>query len=34
MSRHCTIRIDKIRRELGYAPVISVREGLAQLAAA
>jgi hypothetical protein len=34
MSRHCTIRIDKIRRDLGYAPVISVREGLAQLAAA
>jgi len=34
MSRHCTIRIDKIRRDLGYAPVISVAEGLRQLAAA
>lgn len=34
MSRHCTIRIDKIRRELGYAPLISVAEGLRQLAGA
>jgi nucleoside-diphosphate-sugar epimerase len=34
MSRHCTIRIDKIRRDLGYAPVVSVAEGLRQLAAA
>ncbi len=34
MSRHCTIRIDKIRRDLGYAPRLSVAEGLRQLAAA
>jgi hypothetical protein len=31
MSRHCTIRIDKIRKELGYKPVISVADGLAQM---
>jgi len=34
MSRHCTIRIDKIRRDLGYAPLVSVSDGLAQLARA
>ena len=31
MSRHCTIRIEKIRRDLGYKPVISVAEGLAKM---
>jgi nucleoside-diphosphate-sugar epimerase len=31
MSRECTIRIDKARRELGYAPVISREDGLQQL---
>lgn len=31
MSRDCTIRIDKARRELGYAPVISREDGLQQL---
>ncbi len=31
MSRHCTIRIDKIRHELGYKPVIRVAEGLAKM---
>lgn len=28
MSRHCTIRIDKIRKDLGYKPVVSVAQGL------
>lgn len=28
MSRHCTIRIDKIKRDMGYKPVISVAKGL------
>lgn len=28
MSRHCTIRIDKIKKDMGYKPVISVAEGL------
>lgn len=32
MSRDCTIRIEKARRELGYEPVISVEQGLAELA--
>lgn len=31
MSRECTIRIDKARKELGYEPVLTVHEGLAQL---
>jgi nucleoside-diphosphate-sugar epimerase len=31
MSRDCTIRIDKAKRELGYAPVISRSDGLRQL---
>ncbi len=31
MSRHCTIRIDKIRKDLGYKPAISVADGLAQM---
>lgn len=34
MSRHCTVRIDKIRRDMGYAPVISPGEGMRQLTAA
>jgi len=33
-SQECTIRIDKARAELGYAPVRSVEDGLAELAAA
>lgn len=32
MSRNCTIRIDKARRELGFSPVISFDEGIQQLA--
>ena len=28
MARECTIKIDRARRELGYAPVISVQQGL------
>ncbi|MGH8186795.1 MAG: NAD-dependent epimerase/dehydratase family protein, partial [Steroidobacteraceae bacterium] len=31
MSRDCTIRIDKARRELGYEPVISRACGIAAL---
>lgn len=31
MSRDCTLRIDKIRREMGYAPQISVAQGLAEM---
>lgn len=34
MSRSVTVRIDKAREELGYAPVITVEEGLAQLSGA
>ncbi len=30
-SRDCTLRIDKAKRELGYAPVISVERGLAEM---
>jgi nucleoside-diphosphate-sugar epimerase len=30
-SSDCTIRIDKARAELGYAPVISIEQGLAEL---
>ncbi|MGH7786671.1 MAG: NAD-dependent epimerase/dehydratase family protein [Candidatus Binatia bacterium] len=33
MSRHCTIRIDKIRRDLAYAPVLLVADGLRELTA-
>ena len=33
MSRDCTINIDKAKRELGYAPVISINSGLAGLKA-
>ena len=29
MSVNCTINIDKARRELGYAPVVSIKEGMA-----
>jgi nucleoside-diphosphate-sugar epimerase len=32
MSRDCTIRIDKARRELGYAPILSRADGLDALA--
>ncbi|MBX7058594.1 MAG: NAD-dependent epimerase/dehydratase family protein [Leptospirales bacterium] len=32
MSASCTIRIDRARRELGYAPVLSVEQGLKLLA--
>ncbi len=28
MSRHCTIRIDKIQADMGYKPVLSVAQGL------
>lgn len=31
MSRHCTLRDDKARSQLGYAPVITRAEGLATL---
>lgn len=31
LARECTIRIDKARRELGYAPVTTWEEGLARL---
>jgi nucleoside-diphosphate-sugar epimerase len=31
VSRECTISIDKARRELGYAPVVSREDGLAEL---
>lgn len=31
MSRDCTIRIDKAKRELGYHPVTSVDEGMATM---
>jgi hypothetical protein len=31
-SSDCTIRIDKARAELGYAPVITIKQGLAELA--
>ncbi|MBX3722609.1 MAG: NAD-dependent epimerase/dehydratase family protein [Turneriella sp.] len=31
MSRHCTIRIDKIRRDMGYKPIVTVAEGLAAM---
>lgn len=34
MSRTVTVRTDKARAELGYAPVVTVEEGLAALAAA
>ncbi len=30
-SSECTIRIDKARAELGYEPIITQEEGLAQL---
>jgi nucleoside-diphosphate-sugar epimerase len=33
-SQECTIRIEKARRELGYEPVVSIDDGLAELAAA
>ncbi len=32
MSRDCTIRIDKARRELGYEPVMTVERGMRELA--
>jgi len=31
-SQECTIRIDRARDQLGYAPVMSIADGLAQLA--
>jgi nucleoside-diphosphate-sugar epimerase len=31
MSGHCTLKIDKAKRELGYKPVISVAEGMKRL---
>jgi len=31
-SSDCTIRIDKARAELGYAPIITIEQGLAELA--
>jgi nucleoside-diphosphate-sugar epimerase len=31
MSSHVTVRTERARAELGYAPVISVAEGLARL---
>lgn len=31
MSRECTLEIGKARRELGYEPVLSVAQGLAQM---
>jgi hypothetical protein len=34
MSRDCTIRIDKIRNELGYEPVVSFADGMERLRAA
>ena len=33
MCFDCTLQIDKIKDELNYAPVISVDDGLEQLAA-
>lgn len=33
MSRNCTLKIDKARRELGYTPVITREAGLARLGA-
>jgi nucleoside-diphosphate-sugar epimerase len=33
-SQECTIRIDKAREQLGYAPVKSIADGLAELKAA
>jgi nucleoside-diphosphate-sugar epimerase len=32
-SQECTIRIDKARDQLGYAPVMSIQEGLAEMRA-
>lgn len=31
LSHECTLRIDKARRDLGYAPIVSVTQGLAQM---
>jgi nucleoside-diphosphate-sugar epimerase len=33
-AQECTIRIDKAREQLGYAPVKTVADGLAELRAA
>jgi nucleoside-diphosphate-sugar epimerase len=33
-SQECTIRIDKARSELGYEPIRTIEEGLAELRAA
>jgi nucleoside-diphosphate-sugar epimerase len=33
-TQECTIRIDKAREQLGYTPVKSIDEGLAELRAA
>ena len=32
-AQECTIRIDKAREQLGYAPITSIDEGLAELRA-
>jgi hypothetical protein len=32
MSAHCTISSDKANRELGYRPIISVKDGMKELA--
>ena len=34
MSRDCTLRDDEARAKLGYVPVVSVEEGLRELAGA
>jgi nucleoside-diphosphate-sugar epimerase len=34
LTQECTIRIDKARNELGYAPIVSHQQGLAELSAA
>jgi nucleoside-diphosphate-sugar epimerase len=31
MSRECTLRIDKIRRDMGYEPRINLAKGLAEM---
>jgi nucleoside-diphosphate-sugar epimerase len=30
-SQECTIRIDKAKRDLGYRPIVSREQGLAEL---
>ena len=31
LARDCTVRCDKIKRDLGYAPIISIEDGLAAM---